>query len=799
MDKKILKFFGIPIFLVLLMSFASAVIIVNDTWNQDLVGYWNFDEDTGTSLYDFSDFGNNGTLASDVDTMTNYPKWVDGIIGSALEFNVTNQSYVNIPNSTAGFVNLGVSKEFTISVWANLTGRDNQIQTFFSKAVANERPAYRILHDNDDTVYASVGYTSELNAGVSSGVGANGFVWTHYIFTGNSTDILLYINNSLMAFDTMASNPVNTTSENMSIGKGYYSGSMRYLDGVIDELAIWNRTLNSSEITQLYNSGAGYSLLIDSTNISINGVTYNNVAYEYKNETFIINVSYNDDFYTTVSADLIYNGTLYDTTQSSFTNGSVYTTTLDIPQQSGADATRSFYWNFTGYNGTDYFFETSDIYNQTVGNTTLSICGAEGGNVAFINYTFKDEQSGDYINASLDLSTWTYYLGSGDSYNTLIYTNTTENFDYGFCFVPPDETLYYEVDFQYSGTDYPQRYYSSSGTLTNGTTNTTLYLLGSSDGIYSSFQIVTGEGSPISGATVLVERQFSGVWTTVGQGTSDSSGLTTFWLNNNYDHRVTVSKDGYVTTTITIRPTQSVYTIIMSSTSGNYEYNSSLDGIYFTRSPTPGFLVPGTYDFVFNVTAANENLVNCKLELVNSTDDVLDSDSTACTDSAYISISYTIAEGEDLYGKYYVDVGDGYVALEIDGNWKGLAANVTRKYTFKDFFTYLADSGNFAEDSAEQIKYEYTKMIAFFLILALIIGYANYKTGFESSQGGILFIGLPILMIFVSIASSTSDGGHGFFYMANATRWDFFNNHILAVYSFLLGLGMYFATIRREG
>jgi len=54
-----------------------------------------------------------------------------------------------------------------------------------------------------------------------------------------------------------------------------------------------------------------------------------------------------------------------------------------------------------------------------------------------------------------------------------------------FC-ATPNRTLSLNTSLQYKqGTTYPQRTYSSSGiTLTNATTNITLYLLESGDGIY---------------------------------------------------------------------------------------------------------------------------------------------------------------------------------------------------------------------------------------------------------------------------------------------------------------------------
>ncbi len=69
------------------------------------VGCWKFDETSGTSAYDSSSYGNDGTL-------TNGPLRTSGKVGNGLDFDGTND-YVNIPYDSTldGFT------ELTISMW----------------------------------------------------------------------------------------------------------------------------------------------------------------------------------------------------------------------------------------------------------------------------------------------------------------------------------------------------------------------------------------------------------------------------------------------------------------------------------------------------------------------------------------------------------------------------------------------------------------------------------------------------------------------------------------------------------
>ena len=97
------------ILLFLLLSFTLSATLDSQTLSQNsnlsiiknlqngLVGYWRFDEGSGSIAYDYSGNGNNGTLI-------NGPTWVDGILGKALEFDGVND-YVNIPDSSSLDIN----------------------------------------------------------------------------------------------------------------------------------------------------------------------------------------------------------------------------------------------------------------------------------------------------------------------------------------------------------------------------------------------------------------------------------------------------------------------------------------------------------------------------------------------------------------------------------------------------------------------------------------------------------------------------------------------------------------------
>ena len=98
-----MKKFLIIVFLVLFLPFAVKA--------QDLVGYWKFEEGSGTIVADSSGYGNNGN--------TYGPSWVDGKIGKALNFD-GNDDYVDFGNSNS--LN---TTSITVSFWLNLASDPN--------------------------------------------------------------------------------------------------------------------------------------------------------------------------------------------------------------------------------------------------------------------------------------------------------------------------------------------------------------------------------------------------------------------------------------------------------------------------------------------------------------------------------------------------------------------------------------------------------------------------------------------------------------------------------------------------
>ncbi len=164
--------------------------------------------------------------------------------------------------------NAVTSTEFTVSAWANHYGPGG-----------GELSANFIFLQRDDPIgnnHSLINLMTKFNDGyayakIRSSVGSyqllkhpmkNYHEWHHYTVTASTTDLVLYIDGTEV--DRAPNNQQGdyiTSIDHVYIGKNEYSGYpgkvRSYFNGLIDEVAVWDRALSSEEVEQLYQAGAG--------------------------------------------------------------------------------------------------------------------------------------------------------------------------------------------------------------------------------------------------------------------------------------------------------------------------------------------------------------------------------------------------------------------------------------------------------------------------------------------------------------------------------------------------------------
>ena len=243
---------------------------------QGLVGYWPFCGNAN----DESGNGNNGTVNGAMLTEDRF-----GNAGKAYSFDGIDDLISISDNSSLSF------NRYSISFWFNVPAQVSGVPFISKGCDINDYATgfrvylnpgdYRITSDNwvnNDTL-SRVYCTSD-----ASGLLGN---WI-YVTTCYDGDSLSLFANGIRRDIKAQSGSLTINSLPLVFGGNYKENEIGncmphyFLNGSLDDIAIWNRALSQSEITQLYNQGiCKTSITVTDTLLIHTGITsYNPVAYQ---------------------------------------------------------------------------------------------------------------------------------------------------------------------------------------------------------------------------------------------------------------------------------------------------------------------------------------------------------------------------------------------------------------------------------------------------------------------------------------------------------------------------------------
>jgi len=644
--------------------------------------------------------------------------------------------------------------------------------------------------------------------------------------------VVFYLNNDEMYTDWVYARPMALIEPSISYGSPESSSD-----------SISNITYSNFNLLTFYANDTGGNLAMDSVNFSWNYYVYEELdertfdatVYETDEITYYFNGTYNDNFNLN-NVTFRYDGINY--TANSDTDGSGITAnyTLDIPTVTG-QSNKNFTW----------VFSVSDITaiandsEQTINDIQFMQCNGTG--LIYLNVTFKDELSLSYINHSISDFDMDYYLGSGTNNISYNYMNVSTIRSFPFCFTPQDRTLYIsDLEIQYvNSAEVPQYFarnvYFSNKTLTNSTTELILYNLQASQGSYTSFYITDLNGNVLSDVEITLTRNIEGFPYTMRE-ISDASGIATFWVNPNEFYSVILEKTGCTTDSFSLRPTQASYGFTLDCGGGggggtgdaNYtipyvSYPATVfDGLTYYKSPLTGVTTQGNYTFKYRVDSEYYDIEGIKFILIknddpstmtNATTNTSDANCTART--CYVELDYELYNNDIVRGSYYVDFGEGYLALEYDGMWiVTIQTNTSYRnfrsglIDFRDIFniTVETDSGDIVD--AEN-RAEFTRIVFVFLIMTIMFAFFNRISGYDSSNPGAFLLIMSIVILLGSAVGGLT--GEGIFYIkmvsessagpeiystAQSGMAHLVNNYIIAMNMALVTIGYWFSVSRRQ-
>jgi len=398
---------------------SSAVFTPQQSLGQNLTAYWKFDETSGTTAKD-SFNGHDYTT----------------INGHQNSSGLINYAYTPDTEGGNSSVNLYGQSAMTYNVWIKRIGTFVSNGEIIRTSLANGNNGLLLMSTTneagavnnlsfatfDSTDYHSNWYTDALTLNS----------WYMLTFIINSSNAYGYVNGVLKNVSALDNFIFADRKIAFFTNPPYFNAYLT--NASVDEMGMWNRTLNQTEITQLYNSGTGLTYA-PNNDITLNYPSNNQLIVSSSSTLF--NCSITNAAYTVSNITLFING------------NKNYTQT-----GTGLELTRSLSFPVGSYNWT---CESRDTTNQLSSTSTryFNVTSLIENSQNYSVSTYETSTESFAINVSYDSSSWINIEGNliynGTSYsgtktgsgNNLIFTrslnipivitdNTLVNFTWSF-------------------------------------------------------------------------------------------------------------------------------------------------------------------------------------------------------------------------------------------------------------------------------------------------------------------------------------------------------------------------------
>ena len=201
----------------------------------ELVGYWKFDEGAGTTAFDSSGRGNDGTLKGP-------PEWAVGQLGDALDFDGSSD-YVEVPHNPS----LSITDAITIAAWTYMRVGASGEMAIVSKGgwAANNLP-YELTETPGGVIFWQ--FYDDGGRDTCAPDSPPVDEWHHITGTYDGTIFKCYIDGELAdEWAYTGTMPENEVS--VMIGRRSTGGCQ--FNGLIDEVMIYDHALSDDQVPQI--------------------------------------------------------------------------------------------------------------------------------------------------------------------------------------------------------------------------------------------------------------------------------------------------------------------------------------------------------------------------------------------------------------------------------------------------------------------------------------------------------------------------------------------------------------------
>ena len=205
--------------------------------------------DNGVALYtlDYDGSEASGNYDSDISSSSGLDFGVEGKTNTGVRFSANNAGISNTNlflDSTAHSVSLWIKpQDLTATRWqiiyfSNHTGHP----AFTLGKRPNQSTSFHYRNESSSEVYFTL---------------SNADVWYHIVITRNNSGSEVFVNGNSIATDSNSMGTTSSSGYNKTTIGSNPSYPAEYFDGTIDQIRVFSKVLDSTEIATLYNSGNG--------------------------------------------------------------------------------------------------------------------------------------------------------------------------------------------------------------------------------------------------------------------------------------------------------------------------------------------------------------------------------------------------------------------------------------------------------------------------------------------------------------------------------------------------------------
>ncbi len=159
----------------------------------------------------------------------------------------------------ADYSNSTVYDSWSFVMWYNPTSLDATRNTYLA-SILNGADGFALYFNNGNIVFEGTGLVGVVSAAYSPTLATNHMVVV--ISDASTTGVSIYADNALVLSSGVDKQNLYPYSNTWYIGDNTSEvTSLVYFDGIVDEIALFNRVLTTTDMNTLWNAGAGIELV----------------------------------------------------------------------------------------------------------------------------------------------------------------------------------------------------------------------------------------------------------------------------------------------------------------------------------------------------------------------------------------------------------------------------------------------------------------------------------------------------------------------------------------------------------